>query len=800
MKRNLSLSLAPRLIIFGILVQLFHPGYVRAGGTVTVCDEGNLRAALAGGGLVTMACDGTIVLTNTLAITNDTTIDATGHGVTLSGGDTVRVFLVTNPAALSLVNLTIAHGRAAGTNGPNAVAGGDARGGGALVDHATLMASECQFISNVSTGGTGGIGVGVAGGAGGSAFGGGVYLNSATLSATNCNFYGNSANGGTGGGVAGLSGLIPGFGGNGSGGAIFSSTGVVTVANCLFQTNQAHGGLAGISFILGTSSSISGAASGGAVQEQGGSMTNISCEFIANAAFTPNPPQFGSIRSLSGRAAQGGALFNDSGVLIEIGGTFTSNNVAGGNADYANSLPGPGQGGAIFNRGDLQVSGSVFKLNQAAGGIRGDLGGSGEGGALYSTGPATMSQTWFSSNSVRGGVGMESTLILRPSGVGEGGAIYNSNSIAVVACTFSDNVADGVVGGFSGGGIFSPTPALGGGIYNVGSASVTNSTLVRNLARGGSPDVSGGGNNGADAFGGGLFTSNGVVISVNNTFALNNAQPGVGTGAGHTNGTSYGGGIFSTNGSTTLLNTLLAAGSFGSNFSGTLTDAGHNLSSDSSCNFSGPGSLNNTDPKLGPLDDYGGPTPTVPLLTGSPAIDGGDTALGPPTDQRGRTRPYGAASDIGAFESSAPFVIRGNVSGYTLAGEVEVVCESTNVTTVKGNYSLEGLAAGDYNVRPSDSDYLFYPTNRLLTVGPDQVGVDFKAYRWNALSRESFSGGTLRLMFAGTNGLTYRVLFSTNITDWIAISTNVPVSSNLFEILDTSVLSRPAGFYRTVQP
>jgi hypothetical protein len=58
---------------------------------------------------------------------------------------------------------------------------------------------------------------------------------------------------------------------------------------------------------------------------------------------------------------------------------------------------------------------------------------------------------------------------------------------------------------------------------------------------------------------------------------------------------------------------------------------------------------------VGPFGDYGGPTPTVPLLSGSPAINAGDDIAAPPTDQRGRARPFGAHSDIGAFESSAPF-------------------------------------------------------------------------------------------------------------------------------------------------
>jgi hypothetical protein len=57
-----------------------------------------------------------------------------------------------------------------------------------------------------------------------------------------------------------------------------------------------------------------------------------------------------------------------------------------------------------------------------------------------------------------------------------------------------------------------------------------------------------------------------------------------------------------------------------------------------------------SDPKLGPLADNGGPTLTMALLPGSPAIDAGNTSLAPATDQRGFPRPAGLAADIGAFE------------------------------------------------------------------------------------------------------------------------------------------------------
>ena len=54
---------------------------------------------------------------------------------------------------------------------------------------------------------------------------------------------------------------------------------------------------------------------------------------------------------------------------------------------------------------------------------------------------------------------------------------------------------------------------------------------------------------------------------------------------------------------------------------------------------------------LGPLQDNGGPTSTHALLPGSLAIDAGDTADCPATDQRGVSRPHYARCDAGAFEA-----------------------------------------------------------------------------------------------------------------------------------------------------
>jgi len=100
-----------------------------------------------------------------------------------------------------------------------------------------------------------------------------------------------------------------------------------------------------------------------------------------------------------------------------------------------------------------------------------------------------------------------------------------------------------------------------------------------------------------------------------------------------------------------LEDTLLAKNPAGGSCYGRLTSLGYNLDGDGSCGLHGPGDLSNVDPKLGPLQDSGGPTFTEALLPGSPAIDAGALECPPPmTDQRRVSRPQGTGCDIGAFE------------------------------------------------------------------------------------------------------------------------------------------------------
>jgi hypothetical protein len=110
------------------------------------------------------------------------------------------------------------------------------------------------------------------------------------------------------------------------------------------------------------------------------------------------------------------------------------------------------------------------------------------------------------------------------------------------------------------------------------------------------------------------------------------------------------------------MDTILAGNtaSDGGDCSGHVTSEGYNVIGNLyGCAIQGDrtGNISARDPKVGDLTGNGGPTRTMALLPGSPAVDAGrpgnclDTSGQPlTTDQRGFARPAGGRCDIGAFE------------------------------------------------------------------------------------------------------------------------------------------------------
>jgi hypothetical protein len=312
--------------------------------------------------------------------------------------------------------------------------------------------------------------------------------------------------------------------------------------------------------------------------------------------------------------------------------------------------------GRIDNSGSLTLSGCTISDNHVddqGGGVRNEVG-------------ATMT---LSDCTVSGNV------VTYVQGLGHGGGISNWGTMTVTASTISGNTA-----------------IWGGGIFNVGTMTVTDSTIRGNSASWG---VGGGINNDVNGY---INNAGGILTVTDSTISGNSAG-------------SNGGGLW--NGGR-VLNTIVAGNSSpnGPDVSGALTSLGYNLIGDGS----GVSNLTATDlvgtdaqpldPKLGPLQDNGGPTQTMALLPGSPAIGAGDPTNAPAYDQRGPGYPrvVNGSIDIGAFEVQTPprvvtgtpgpdsivFTLGETASNLTVSinGVVSSLSNATNV-------EIDGQGGGD---------------------------------------------------------------------------------------------------------
>jgi hypothetical protein len=753
----------------------------RGSGTVTNASLGSLNTALVGGGTVVCAFDGTITLTNTLTITQDTTLDGTGHQVTFDGNRKTRVFQVNSNVTLALVHVTLRNGWPGGQGSFSTTNGGPTYGGAVLNLGGKVNATDCRFFDNFAQGRV------VA--AGGSTFfyggyGGAIANLAGTLNITNSSFGGEFGPFGSdvaiGAGCPPPGGAVPtgdcGVGqaaGDGCGGAIYNAGGTVTLVGVRLLSNAAGGGM--------NSNGTPGSAYGGAVYSTNGLLTLQDCTVTGNYTYGLLPGT-GS----PGNVASGGGIYLVGGEA-SVSSTAFQDNFCSGQGCLGDARQ--GKGGAVFNGGQLYVTDCIFSNNGVKGGSAPGPDKGAYGGAIYNSSNAVITGTTFSGNAVLGGMGGGFDPGA-PGATGSGGAIYSSGSLAIVNCTLFENVA---LGGDGANSVGSPASnggsAFGGAVcVRNGTLGVTNVTFAENSVDGGlsgSYPVAGGySTNKALVFGGTIYVASSANAVLENTILVNSLSGSNG----------YGSVIDSADLGCTRSAERLSSGSS----SGLVVDGGNNLSSDASCNFTNSTSFNNTDPVLGPLDNYGGPTHTMPLLAGSPAIDHGNDAAAPATDQRGRPRPFGAHSDIGAFESSPPYTIRGQVTSFWVITNASVAAGDLKTKpSADGRFALDGLTTGAYTVVPSLTNYLFAPANQALSLGPDAVGLDFKAYRFGALTPEPLTNAPGHVVFAGPAG-TWEIDASTNLVNWQALSTNTIATNGLFDVTDTNTFLR--RFYRAKQP
>ena len=342
-------------------------------------------------------------------------------------------------------------------------------------------------------------------------------------------------------------------------------------------------------------------------------------------------------------------------------------------------------GGGIFNAGTLTLRTTVVERNMAGVGGGGGAGGAqtapagcsggtggagGSGGGIYNAGRLTLTHSTLTANAAgaggSGGAGGASSGAAGFGGTGGpgglGGAVYNEGTLTVTGSFVSGNRAGGGgAGGPGGSGATGSGRAgpggpggWGGGVFSTLKVlSLVNSTLVENLAGDGGQGSQGG----AGGSGGAVAVRLAASTIVNGTIAHNLVGRGGSSGRGP-GASGLGGGMFvdsvTAQEKSRLENTIVASNS-AEQCAGTapsaIANGGHNLSfGDSTC----PGVHAN--PELATARDNGGPTETLALAQGSPAINRvpRNGAHCPSTDQRGVQRPQRGACDIGAFEFAVP--------------------------------------------------------------------------------------------------------------------------------------------------
>ena len=315
---------------------------------------------------------------------------------------------------------------------------------------------------------------------------------------------------------------------------------------------------------------------------------------------------------------------NDRGIEVVGSGAFSITNleVRGG---QALEFPSYNNGGGINNanaNATLTLTGVTLRGNRG-----------GNGGGLHSSGPAVVTGCLITENSSNGIDGHGSFTITNSTITkNKSGGITPHGSGQISRSTIANNEADGFHAKYAESWTITECTISGNTEDGIDwrddegdTLTIVNSTI-------------------SDNGGTGLLTASAAAVSLANTTIVRN-QRGVLSGQSE-----------SVPSVINYRNSLIAANDTDCAITvGVLTSQGFNLDSDGTCAQQATDSTA-ADPKVGPLANNGGPTDTVALLPGSPAINKGNDAVAPAKDQRGAARI--GVSDIGAFEFNGvvPFV------------------------------------------------------------------------------------------------------------------------------------------------
>jgi len=302
----------------------------------------------------------------------------------------------------------------------------------------------------------------------------------------------------------------------------------------------------------------------------------------------------GGVYAVPGTVAIDNSTISGNSALQGAGICTNNGNISITNSSVSgNSASGKG-GGVYTQAGTVQIHYSTISGNSAA--VNG-------GGIRSADGPVSLDHSTLSANSANA--------------AGGGISLY-AMSVQASYSTFNGNSA----------------ATHGGAIYagQTAAASLTNSTISGNTA---------------GQSGGGIY-ANTAELNYATVYANQSTASG-----------SKGAGVYVMTGATA--NASIIAGSIGFDDldakNGAALSGNYNIIGSSGVSTPANDINCASGIHLGPLANFGGLTKTLPLLSGSCAIDAASANPGVATDQRGLARPAGSGSiaqaDVGAFEKQS---------------------------------------------------------------------------------------------------------------------------------------------------
>lgn len=415
--------------------------------------------------------------------------------------------------------------------------------------------------------------------------GGAVYNYKGTLTITGSSFMGNRAET-DGGGVA-----APG------------NSGAVNIYSSTFKDNKAGLNGGGV-FIIGGSLKVADS-----LFEANEALAQVQLSGIGGGIYTDKDPTSVTVtrtRFVNNKAYEGGGMFADRGTTLTLS-----------DSEFVGNISTKRSGGFGAYEAKVYVSNSSFRDNKSF-----------EGGGIYVGSPQSISE-------------FRNITVVNNQAGGDGGGFYHRQGVMLLSNSLISNNAAGqdLLGDKRGGGIviydgtntivsttiannrIEGAGAYGGGIASNGTTEVINTTIYNNRA----------------GRGGGVYINRHSTRVVNSTFVNNSALTGHTVARGSNGTIAFKNSILVSPVGGTSLNCVFSRANF--------VDEGNNLQfGDTTCFPNKP----SVDLKLATLGSNGGPTPTIPLNAGSPAIDAADSKACPTTDQRGFSR--AGVCDIGAFE------------------------------------------------------------------------------------------------------------------------------------------------------